>query len=60
MTKTEKPEDRPTAAGALSHGWLAGLKSDNKDSGGDQDETEHNLGEDALGWRGGLGWVESD
>ena len=47
-----QPEDRPTAAGALSHEWLAGLKSDDKDSRDDQDETEHNLGEDALGWRG--------
>ncbi|PUU79037.1 kinase-like domain-containing protein [Tuber borchii] len=48
-----KPEDRPTAADALSHGWLAGLKSDDKDSGDDQDETAQCMGEDALGWSGG-------
>ena len=33
-----QPEDRPIAAGALSHRWLAGLKSDNEDSRLDQDE----------------------
>ena len=48
-----QPEHRPTAAGALSHGWLAGLKSDDKGSGDDQDETAPSLGEDDLCWRGG-------
>ena len=33
-----QPEDRPTAAAALSHGWLAGIHSDNEDSGKDQDQ----------------------
>ena len=33
-----QPADRPTAAGALSHEWLAGIHSDNEDSGKDQDE----------------------
>ena len=48
-----QPENRPTAAGALSHRWLAGLKSDDKGSGDDQDETAQCLGEDALGGRSG-------
>jgi len=48
-----QPEDRPTAAGALSHGWLAGLKNDDKDSGDDQDKTAQCLGVDGLGWSGG-------
>ena len=48
-----QPEDRPTAAGALSHGWLAGLKNDDKYSGDDQAETAQCLDEDALGWSGG-------
>ena len=34
-----QPEDRPTAADALGNAWLVGLKSDNEDSGDDQDET---------------------
>ena len=33
-----QPEDRPTAVGALSHSWLAGIHSDNEDSGKDQDQ----------------------
>jgi len=33
-----QPEDRPTAAGALSHEWLAGIYSDNEGGGEDQDE----------------------
>jgi len=33
-----QPEDRPTAARALRHFWLAGLKSDTENSGDDQDE----------------------
>jgi len=33
-----QPENRPTAAAALSHEWLAGIHSDNEDSGKDQDE----------------------
>jgi len=33
-----RPEDRPTATGALGNSWLTGLKSDNKESGGDKDE----------------------
>ena len=32
-------EDRPTVAGALSHGWLVDLKNGNEDSRGDPDET---------------------
>ena len=48
-----QPGDRPTAAHALCHGWLAGLKSDYKDGGDDRDETAQCLGEGALGWSGG-------
>jgi len=33
-----QPEDRPTVASALSHGWLADLKNGNEDSRGDLDE----------------------
>ena len=33
-----QPEDRPTAAGALGHEWLAGIHSDNEGSGEDQDQ----------------------
>lgn len=33
-----QPDDRPTAAGALSHRWLAGLKDGNGDSRDDQGE----------------------
>ena len=47
-----QPEDRPTAAGALSHEWLTGLKSDDKDSGDDHDKTAQSLGEDDLDRRG--------
>ena len=34
-----QPEDRPTVAGALSHGWFVDLKNGNEDSRGDPDET---------------------
>ena len=34
-----QPEDRPTAEGALGHGWLTGLKNGNEDSAGDKEET---------------------
>ncbi|PUU79030.1 kinase-like domain-containing protein, partial [Tuber borchii] len=34
-----QPQDRPTAADALSHAWLADLKSDNEHSGDDGAET---------------------
>jgi len=34
-----QPEDRPTAENALGNSWLVGLKSDDEDSGDDQDET---------------------
>ncbi|CUS12980.1 unnamed protein product, partial [Tuber aestivum] len=37
-----QPEDRPTAAGALGHEWLVGLKSDDEDSGDERDETTQN------------------
>ena len=47
-----RPEDRPTATGALSHGWLAGIKSDCEDSGDDQDRTAQNLDEGVLGRKG--------
>ena len=46
-------EDRPTATGALSHGWLAELKGDNKDSEDGRDETVQTPDEGALDWRGG-------
>ena len=48
-----QPEDRPTAAGALRHGWLVGLKNDDRDSGDDQDETAQCSGVDGLGWSSG-------
>ena len=47
-----RPEDRPTAAGALSHGWLAGIKSDYEDSGDDQDQTVRSLNAGFLDRRG--------
>ena len=34
-----QPEDRPTAVGALGNAWLTDLKSDDEDSGDEQDET---------------------
>ena len=40
-----QPEDRPTAAGALSHRWLAGPKTGDEESGGGQDETAQSRGE---------------
>ena len=39
-----QPEDRPTAAGALSHEWLAGIHSD--DEGGCEDQDEVTQGRD--------------
>ena len=33
-----QPDDHPTAAAALSHSWLAGIRSDNEDSDENQDE----------------------
>ena len=42
-----QPEDRPTAAGALSHEWLAGIHSDNEDSGKDQDQVSQGRDESA-------------
>ena len=47
-----RPEDRPTAAGALSHGWLAGIKSDCEDIGDDQGRAAQSLDEGVLGRRG--------
>ncbi|PWW80726.1 kinase-like protein [Tuber magnatum] len=40
-----QPENRPTAAGALGHEWFVGLKSDDEDSGDDEDETAQNRDE---------------
>ena len=40
-----QPDDRPTATGALSHRWLAGLKGGNGDSGDDQDEVRQSRDE---------------
>ena len=34
-----QPEDRPTAEGALNHGWLAGLKRNTEDSDENEDGT---------------------
>ena len=34
-----QPEDRPSAVSALGNAWLTSLKSDDEDSGDDQDET---------------------
>ena len=45
-----QPEDRPTAADALGNTWLVGLKSDNEDSGDDQDETAQSG--DESSWSG--------
>ena len=39
-----QPEDRPTAASALSHSWLAGIQSD--DEGGCEDQDEVTQGRD--------------
>ena len=43
-----QPEDRPTAAGALSHRWLAGPKTGDKDSGDDQNETAQSQDKSTL------------
>jgi len=43
-----QPEDRPTAEDALGNEWSVGLKSDNEDSGDDQDETAQS--EDERSW----------
>jgi len=39
---TIQPEDRPTAMGALSQGWLAGFEEGDRNSRGDQDGTTQN------------------
>ena len=43
-----QPEDRPTAEGALGHGWLTGLKTGNEDSAGDKDETTQSRGQSTV------------
>ena len=40
-----QPDGRPTAARALRHGWLVGLKSNNEDSGEEQDGVTQSQGE---------------
>ncbi|PUU79621.1 kinase-like domain-containing protein [Tuber borchii] len=55
-----QPEDRPTAAGALSHGWLAGLKTGDEHSTGDQDETTQSRGETASGRKRKIGLATHD
>jgi len=43
-----QPEDRPTAADALSHGWLAFLQSEKEDNGDNEDERRQSRDESAL------------
>ncbi|PUU79622.1 kinase-like domain-containing protein [Tuber borchii] len=50
-----QPEDRPTAAGALSHGWLTGLRTGNEHSVGGQDETTQSRGETTPGRKRKIG-----
>ena len=50
-----QPEDRPTAAGALSHGWLTGLKTGDGDCGEDQDGAARSQGESTLGRKRKIG-----
>ncbi|PUU79020.1 hypothetical protein B9Z19DRAFT_1125744 [Tuber borchii] len=42
-----QPEDRPTAPGALSHGWMAGIHSVNDNSGEGQDEVTQSRADSA-------------
>ena len=55
-----QPEDRPTAAAALRHGWLAGLKTGNEDSADDQDETTQSRRETALSTKRKIGLATHD
>ncbi|PUU73750.1 kinase-like domain-containing protein [Tuber borchii] len=43
-----QPEDRPTLADALNHGWLAFLQSDKKDNGDNENERRESSDESAL------------
>ena len=45
-----QPDDRPTAAGALSHEWLAGIPSNNEGGGEGQDEVTEGRNENT--WSG--------
>ena len=45
-----RPEDRPTAQDTLGNAWLVGRKSDDEDSGDDQDETAQSRDENS--WSG--------
>ena len=47
-----QPDDRPTAAAALSHEWLAGIHSDNEDSGEDQDKATQGQNESTRSCKG--------
>ena len=55
-----QPEDRPTAAGALSHAWLTGLKTGDGDSGEDRDDAARSQGESALSRKRKIGLVTHD
>ena len=50
-----QPEDRPTAAGALSHGWLTGLKTGDGECGEDQDDVARSQGESTPGRKRKIG-----
>ena len=55
-----QPGDRPTAAGALSHRWLASPDTGNEDTRGDQDETAQSRGESALSRKRKIGLSTHD
>ena len=55
-----QPEDRPTAADALSHGWLAGFKTGNQDSRGESDEITKRRGERTPSRRREIGLATHD
>ena len=55
-----QPEDRPTAAGALRHGWLAGVKTGNEDSADGQEETTQSRGETTLSRKRKVGLATQD
>ena len=55
-----QPEDRPTAAGALSHRWLASPNTGNEDTRGDQDKAAQSRGESTLNRKRKIGLSTHD
>ena len=55
-----QPEDRPTAAGALSHGWLTALKTGDRDSREDQGGAGRSQGASTLSRKRKIGLATHD